>query len=159
MHRRPRLSLPLLAALLAVVVAVGVGSAWWWTHRPLDVAVPAGGADATCARLATGLPDRLVDQARRSTSSDSPAVAAWGDPAVLWRCGVTPPGPTSDQCLAVDGVDWIASPLDDGTAFTTYGREPAVQVLVPDRYAPEPLVLPGLSAVVVAVPQGERRCT
>ena len=30
----------------------------------------------------------------------------------------------------MNGVDWVAHPLADGTSFTTYGRDPAVQVLV-----------------------------
>jgi hypothetical protein len=78
---------------------------------------------------------------------------------VVWRCGVTPPGPTTDECIEVDGVDWVRHPLADGSSFTTYGRDPAVQVLVPDAYAPEPLVLPPFSKVVAALPQGEHRCS
>ena len=127
--------------------------------RPVDVAAPAGGSDPACARLADRLPATLRGQARRPTSSSSPAVAAWGDPAIVWRCGVTPPGPTQNECTQVNGVDWVRVPLADGSSFTTYGREPAVQLLVPHAYAPEPLTLPALSGVVAAVPQGPHRCS
>jgi len=141
----------LAAALVLALLAL--------RERPLDVAAPPGGSDPACARLADRLPATLHGQSRRPTTSSSPAVAAWGDPAIVWRCGVTPPGPTQNECTEVNGVDWVRVPLDDGSSFTTYGREPAVQLLVPRAYAPEPLTLPAVSAVVAAVPQGPRRCT
>jgi hypothetical protein len=66
---------------------------------------------------------------------------AWGDPAdpVVLRCGVEPPGPTTDRCVNADdgetSVDWINVPGDereDGSwLFTTYGRAPAVEVVIP----------------------------
>jgi Protein of unknown function (DUF3515) len=142
-----------------VVAAAVVGGVLSLRHGPVDVAAPPGGSDPACARLAGRLPATLHGQPRRATSTTSPAVAAWGDPAIVWRCGVAAPGPTQDECTSVDGVDWVRVPLADGSAFTTYGREPAVQLLVPKAYAPEPLLLPALSAVVRAVPQGPHRCT
>ena len=80
--------------------------------------------------------------ARRDTDPDSPGVAAWGDPAVIARCGVAALGPTDTECLEVDGVGWIPDPLSDGTRFTSFGTDPALEVLVPKAYAPEPLLLP-----------------
>jgi hypothetical protein len=158
-HRRPRLRLLLLSAVPAVVAAAAVLAVLSLRDRPVEVTAPAGGSDPVCARLATRLPATLRGQQRRPTTSPSPAVAAWGDPAIVWRCGVPLLGPTQDECTQVDGVDWVRVPLADGSSFTTYGREPAVQLLVPRAYAPEPLVLPALSRVVAAVPQGSRRCT
>ena len=132
----------------------------WWRTRPLQVSAPPGANDPACARLADSLPRSVRGQGRVATSSGSAAVAAWGSPAVIWRCGVAPPGPTTDECLNIDGVDWVASPLADGTSFTTFGRSPAVQVLVPRvPSSPDPLVLPPFSAVVAAIPQGDRRCS
>ncbi len=49
--------------------------------------------------------------------------------------------------------------LRDGQSFTTFGRDPAVQVTVPKTYAPEPLVLPPFSDIVAAIPQREHRCS
>ncbi len=121
--------------------------------------VPSGGSDPGCARLASALPSTLLKEKRRDTTPSSPALAAWGDPAIVLRCGVTPPGPTTDQCVAVNGVDWVARPINGGYDFTTYGREPAVQVLVPKHYAPETFALTGLAAAVGAIPQGEHHCT
>jgi len=42
-------------------------------------------------------------------------------------------------------------------SFTTYGRDPAVEVLVPSAYAPEPLVLSSFAAAAqVGAPTGHR---
>ena len=83
---------------------------------------------------------------------------AWGDPPIIARCGVPPIGPTTDQCIDVSGIDWVAHRLTDGVRFTTYGRTPAIEVLVPSAYQPEPLLLPALGAAAAASPQGGRRC-
>lgn len=155
-----RLPLPLLAALAALVVALVVGGVTLALTRPLEVSAPSGGQDPRCSRLAERLPGQVGALRRRATSSDSPAVAAWGEPAIIWLCGVAEPGPSAD-CVDVSGVDWVLAPLgaeNDGVAFTTVGRSPAVQVLVPHTYQPEPLQLPAFSDVVTALPQGPRRC-
>ncbi len=90
-------------------------------------------ADATnprCADVIVNLPDSVADLQIRDT--DAQATSAWGNPtAVLLRCGVTPPGPTTQVCQTVNGIDW----LEDASAkpryvFTTFGRDPAVQVVV-----------------------------
>ncbi len=162
MHRRPRLrSLASRPALLAgALLALALVAGGWLLlgSRPVQVRPAPAAADPACATLAARLPPTLGALQRRATSSSSAGVAAWGDPAIIWLCGVPQPGP-SPNCLDVSGVDWIFTQLSDGTAFTTFGRDPAVQVLVPKAYAPEPLRLPPLSAVVAAVPQGPHRCT
>ena len=95
-----------------------------------------------CAEVLRALPDQLSGAERRSTNSQ--ATAAWGDPAITVRCGVTPPGPTTDRCISVTGadetsVDWVMTPLGEAAEgtwqFTTYGRIPAIEVTVPVEYA------------------------
>ncbi|MCL3860534.1 DUF3515 domain-containing protein [Actinotalea sp. K2] len=98
-------------------------------------------ADPRCAEVVLALPQTLAGGERLATSSQ--ATVAWGDPTdpVVLRCGVEPPGPTTDDCVTADdgvtSVDWLAVPgaqePDGGTAwtFTTYGRVPAVEVQVP----------------------------
>ena len=95
-----------------------------------------------CAEVLRVLPEQLSTAERRSTNSQ--ATAAWGDPAITLRCGVTPPGPTTDRCISVTGsdgtsVDWVMTPLgeaaEDTWQFTTYGRIPAIEVTVPVAYA------------------------
>jgi hypothetical protein len=121
--------------------------------------LPPDAADPACAGVVGALPKTLLGQGRRDTDPKSPALAAWGDPPIIVRCGVPTPGPTTDQCTAVNGIDWVAQPLKDGYAFTTYGRSPAVQVLVPRHYAPETFALTGLSAAVGRITQGAHRCS
>jgi hypothetical protein len=100
------------------------------------------GALPICASVVLALPDRLGGLPRLETTSQ--ASAAWGTAAaaVVLRCGVEVPGPTTVHCVTVatpDGpsVDWLALPdgpdAQGATAwtFTTYGRDPAVEVHVP----------------------------
>jgi hypothetical protein len=95
--------------------------------------------------------------------ADSPAhrdqARAWGDPAIIATCGWPALGPTTDECLEVDGVHWVVEQLSDGAKFTTYGRDPAIEVLVPAAYAPEPLLLPAFRAAARALPDNGRRCS
>jgi hypothetical protein len=107
-----------------------------------------------CAALVEALPEVVADAVRRDVEPAGPAVAAWGDPPVILRCGV--PAPVADPTttvLALDGVDWLPVPGEGGTFFTTVGRAAQVQVAVPDDYAPEADVLSDLAdAVTAAVP-------
>src|SRR5674476_1405677 len=103
-------------------------------------------------------PQKVAGQSARTTSSSSAAVRAWGDPAVIARCGLPPIGPTTDQCLDVSGIDLVAHQLTDGVRFTTYGRSPAIEILVPGAYKPEPLLLPAFGQAAAAIPQGQRHC-
>jgi len=104
----------------------------------------------------------LIHQGDRSGSgwvgASSASVRAWGEPAIIARCGLPPIGPTTDQCLDVSGVDWVAHRLTDGVRFTTYGRTPAIEVLVPGAYQPEPLLLPAFGKAASAIPASTRRC-
>jgi hypothetical protein len=128
------------------------------THQ-VQARLPADAADPACATAAAKLPQTLLKAGRRATHPSSPALAAWGDPAIILRCGVTPPGPTADLCQAVNGIDWVVQQLSGGVEFTTYGRTPAIQVLVPSHYAPEAFALTGLTAAVATIKQGAHRCS
>lgn len=97
-------------------------------------------ADPLCAEVVLNLPHTLGTQPALTTTSQ--ATAAWGDPAepILLHCGVEVPGPTTDSCTTVSDsagaeVDWITRTRSDSWVFTTYGREPAVQLLVPTSAA------------------------
>ncbi len=124
----------------------------------IDVTDPAEAGSAACRSASAHWPKTVGGQPLRATSSSSAAVRAWGDPAIIGRCGVAAVGPTTDQCIEVSGIDWVAHPLSDGVRFTSYGRSPAIEVLVPSAYKPEPLLLPAFGAAAAAIPQGERRC-
>jgi hypothetical protein len=86
-----------------------------------------------CEKLHDALPEDLDGRDRRDTSPESAQTAAWGDPAVVLRCGVGRPAgltPTS-QVLEVDGVDWFLVERPDAFVFTTTGRRAYVEVRVP----------------------------
>lgn len=107
-----------------------------------------------CRAVAEHWPVSLLGEDRRVVAVQAAGVAVWGDPQIVARCGARVPqaGPEEPlNCLQVNGVDWIAVPFDDGTGFVSYGREPAIEVLVPDAYAPESSVLPALEAAASAV--------
>ncbi|MCU1537736.1 MAG: hypothetical protein JWP82_2087, partial [Humibacillus sp.] len=75
------------------------------------------------------------------------------------RCGLDPLGPTTADCVTVDGVDWVVRALSDGSAATTYGRDPAIEVLAPAAHGPVPLLLPAFSAAASALPTNGRHCS
>ncbi|MDO5627549.1 MAG: DUF3515 family protein [Mobilicoccus sp.] len=124
---------------------------------------PGPDADAPpCQEVAGAWPVTVEGMEFTSTTPEAPSIAAWadgGDPAIIARCGVPVPGPTTIECIEVDGVDWLAESLDDGMRFTTYGREVAVELLVPDAYAPEPLVLTAFAEVGAIAPRSGPGCT
>jgi len=104
-------------------------------------------------------PATVSGHARVDTTPADPSVAAWGDPALIARCGLEPLAPTTDECVTVDGVDWVVRRLSDGTMATTYGRDPAVEVLAPGSYGAVPLLLPAFTAVATSLPENGRHCS
>ncbi|MBX3098877.1 MAG: DUF3515 domain-containing protein [Salinibacterium sp.] len=153
MRTRARL-VPMLAPLLLLALA-GCSS---------TVALPAAtdATDPACARVIVALPDTVAGLDARETNAQG--TGAWGDPAfVILRCGVASPPPTSTSpCLAVDGIDWIRDDSKDPNfTFTTYGRTPAVEVLIDSDGDPEVEndgvsgleALSDLSAAVGVIPQ------
>lgn len=88
-------------------------------------------ASPLCAEVSVRLPDTVATLTKRTTNAQ--ATGAWGEPtAVILRCGVPSPAPTATlPCVTVDGVDWLRDDADDPTfVFTSYGRTPAVEVIV-----------------------------
>lgn len=98
---------------------------------PLEPAEDA--ANPSCAEVTVRLPDTVADLDARETNAQ--ATGAWGEPAnVLLRCGVAVPDPTASlACVTApeNGVDWLRDDSDaPNYVFTTYGRDPAVQVII-----------------------------
>jgi hypothetical protein len=131
MRTHPR---PVVALGLALVPLSACSS-------PVVVPAAPHAADPLCAEVVLALPRELDGMPRLATGSQ--ATVAWGDrtdPVVL-RCGVEPPPPTTDPCVTADdgstAVDWVAVEGSADAAgatswtFTTYGRSPAVEVVVP----------------------------
>lgn len=142
----------ILALAVAGGLLVGCSSA-------VEATAPPQAGSAACSAASGDWPDSVSGEGRRETSADSTAVVAWGDPAIIARCGIGALGPTTDECLRVDGVDWVVRELSDGAQFTTFGRDPAIEVLVPRDYAPEPLLLPVFGPAAKKLPSNGRACT
>ena len=87
--RRPFGSAALALVAAPLLLAACSGS--------VDVAPPdLGGASSTasldaCTQLTADLPEQVAEQKSRSTAPESPLTAAWGEPAILLRCGVPRP--------------------------------------------------------------------
>ncbi|QJU54078.1 DUF3515 domain-containing protein [Herbiconiux sp. KACC 21604] len=148
--------LPRRSALRATALATaGLAAAALLSGCSTAVALePAPDAtDPACADVIVRLPDTAADAERRET--DAQATGAWGSPAsVLLRCGVEPYGPTTLPCDNVNGVDWIRDDSEAPTyVFTTYGRTPAVQVVVDSNAVSGTSALVDLEAAVAAIPQ------
>jgi len=125
----------------------------------VGVSVPVLAGDPACVAASRHWPTDVSKLRPVATSPGSPAVHAWGDPAVVARCGVATPGPSATGCLTVNGIDWLATPLSDGTKFVTYGRAPALEVLVPRDYAPEGSLLPVFTDAATELPTTGRHCS
>ena len=125
--------------------------------RPADVALPPQSSAPVCRDAAW--PATVSGHSRADTSPADPSVAAWGDPALIARCGLEPLAPTTDECVTVDGVDWVVRQLSDGTMATTYGRDPAIEVLAPSTYGPVPLLLPAFGPLARTLPATGRHCS
>jgi hypothetical protein len=110
---------------------------------------PSGRTAEICSALLADLPAAVLGQDRREVTPGRYS-AAWGDPTITLRCGVTKPprlGPAS-ACYEVNGVGWFSENGTGGLIFTTIGRPAYVEVAVPSAYAPEANALVDLAAVV-----------
>ena len=112
--------------------------------------------DPACADVIVRLPSTLENLPRRET--DAQATAAWGEPAaILLRCGVTVPLASDLPCVQTDdGFQWLR---DDSKAptyvFTSYGRTPAVAVVIDqNKLSPGPTLQDLEPVVAFTTPNG-----
>lgn len=116
-------------AVLAVLAGFATACA-----PPLTVDPAPHAAVPGCARVILAMPDTVGGLARRDTTSQ--ATDAWGDEyPIVVRCGVEVPGPTTDPCVTIDtggyAADWVTRRVGDAWVATTYGRDPAVEAVIP----------------------------
>jgi hypothetical protein len=115
-------------------------------------------ANPECAEVVTRLPETVAELEQRDTNAQ--ATSAWGSPAdVLLYCGVAVPDPTATLvCVTVDGIDWLRDPEDDPNfTFITYGRDPAISVVVNSENVSGTNALTDLSTAISIIP-AERAC-
>ena len=91
-------------------------------------------ADPQCASVMLGIPQEVGGLSLRPTSSQ--ATAAYGTSAMITiRCGVTPPGPSTERCVAIDtpsaSQDWLVTENNTSWIAVSFGRSPATAVVIP----------------------------
>lgn len=117
--------------------------------------------DPACATSLANLPPKVLDQDRREVPKAEPSVdAAWGDPAITLACGFGSVAPTTDDCLTVNGSDWVFVEKDGEFTFRSFGTAPSIEVVVPASYGRTNAAgaLVDLVAVAKALPKNGRRC-
>ena len=123
----------------------------------LDAAGDSNNPD--CAAVIVRLPDEVGGLAKRETTAQ--ATGAWGAPdQVILRCGVTVP--TASELPCIDkGVFWLRDDSDPVFwRFTTFGRDPATDVVVAKDVASGPgVVLDDLANAVSFTPENGLVCT
>lgn len=105
---------------------------------------PARKVAVFCGRLHDVLPPTLDGRPKIPASPASELTAAWGDPAVVLRCGVGKPRtlrPTSET-IEINGVRWFLHETNDAYVFTTYGRVAFVELRVPTSVPREQATAP-----------------
>ena len=115
---RSRRRAAVLVRAAALTSALVLGASLSACSAAVSVDPAPDATDPACAPEMIAMPDTLGDAALRTTTSQ--ATAAWGDPsAVILRCGVPAPGPTTDRCVTVNGVDWVIKDLTTVSASPT----------------------------------------
>jgi hypothetical protein len=117
------------------------------TLAPLTPAAPPSDASTQgpCTKLLTTLPVQLGELVPRVVhpKPDSPFVIAWGNPAVLLRCGVERPSNlkpgSADFVPQVDGVAFFEKDTPGAYVYTTIDRAAYVEVSVPSSLGAGPL--------------------
>lgn len=121
-----------LSAMVLMSCAAVMGASACTAPVVIDPAPYAG--DPQCASVMLGIPDEVGGLALRATSSQ--ATAAYGaDAMITVRCGVEPPGPSSERCVAIDtpsaSQDWLVTENDTSWIAVSFGRAPATEVVIP----------------------------
>jgi hypothetical protein len=132
------------AAALPLLVSCSAGAV------DVEATAPPHAVAGQCRDLIAALPQKVAGQDRREVQPSDALADAWGNPAIVLRCGVPEPPSFSatSQCFAVDGVPWFATdddgrplsdtgPISGDVVFTTIGRSADVEVVVPDKWTPQ----------------------
>jgi hypothetical protein len=150
-----RITRAVVAAAAAVTLAASlVGCA---STVPLEPAADAN--NPGCADVIVRLPDSVSDQQRRETNAQ--ATGAWGSPtSVLLYCGVEVPSASTQRCIQVDGIYWLVDDTDKPSyVLRSYGREPAIDVVVDAEEAGPTPALMDLSRAVSYTRTNGHECT
>ncbi len=124
-----------------------------------------GAAREACDELLSRLPYELAGERPQQTDPDDALAAAWGDPAIVLRCGVDAPDEFDEfsACNEIEGVGWFATDkdlenADDDLTVTTIGWNPRVELEIPADYRPPNDVLLELAAPIKQSLELEQPC-
>lgn len=147
--------LPRSLGALAVAVALVAGLAGCTNAVSLSPAPSANAA--ACAAVQVRLPSVVnSDLGLRATTAQS--TAAWGSPsAVILHCGVPVPTVSDLPCFSLGSVDWIRDARGSTVIYTTFGRAPAVQVVIESSRATSD-VLQDIGDAVSTLPKDGHKC-
>ena len=156
MHRqRPVPSLVKNAGAVACLGLVGVLAGCGSGSVSVDAPELSGAEETACTNLVDALPDAVSDKQRRPVDPEDAHAAAWGDPAIVLRCGVPDPEELDDTatCQLVNGVGWFVpqEQIEDQSAdvvMTTIGRTQNVEVTIPASYRPPAAAMVDLAPAV-----------
>ncbi|MEU9113642.1 DUF3515 domain-containing protein [Streptomyces sp. NPDC048483] len=119
---------------------------------------PKAKAQRMCAELLDAVPDSVAGGKRRETDPSSPYTAAWGDPAMVLRCGVVPSKEMDNPRAPggeIGGVGWMLENLPDGGhRCTTTLRKTYVEVTIPAKYGDVGALMDLAEAIKKTVPEG-----
>ena len=123
---------PILTVSLVTLLVAGCGRAVPVTPAEMDEAT-----QQKCAELAQSLPTELAGERQIETMPDPDTTAAWGAPALVWRCGVPEPETytSTSQLVEINGVDWYPQLLTGGYRFTSVNSSPRLELTVPNGYS------------------------
>ncbi|MDP4334167.1 DUF3515 family protein [Curtobacterium sp. A7_M15] len=144
-----------MIAIVGVVVALAAGLTGCTNAVAMS---PAPSADAAaCAAVQVRLP-AVVDSKFDLRNTNAQSTAAWGDPEVaLYHCGVAVPTVSDLPCFSLGDVDWIRDDRGDRIVYTTFGRSPAVQLVI-DSTKTTNQVVQDVTDAVSTLPKDGHRC-
>ncbi|MET7370065.1 DUF3515 domain-containing protein [Streptomyces sp. NPDC005566] len=153
-RRRSHRSALLAAPAAALLVLAAVGCSFGGARLSVTVPTPSPEAAAYCEALHEELPKTITGLERSDPGPDSVLTAAWGDGAIVLRCGVPRPAKMDDvqsEAIDADGVNWLLEQRDDaGPRFTTTYRKAYVEVTLGAEYAHDATPLSAFAAPVRA---------
>ncbi|MCU1588854.1 MAG: hypothetical protein JWP11_110 [Frankiales bacterium] len=108
---------------------------------------------SACRALLAAVPAELdTGVRRRPVTGDATRTAAWGDPAITLRCGVSR-ATTGLGPITIDGVSFLTSTRAGITTWTTSDRAVSAAIDVPKAYKEQVYdVNPLVSALLHALP-------
>jgi hypothetical protein len=131
------IALPLIAVAVVVLLAKKAQTSVA-TDPTAAIAVAVvpqpGSTTAGCAALDAALPDQLDGHPRRTMVVPEPGVAAWGDPPVVMRCGISDPDELtcSAELTVYNGVSWLSLTGPGSTTYIAVDRASRVALTLDD---------------------------